>query len=628
MRQIYKAYRLSIVAFIAGLILTAGCAKIGSPYGGPKDEDPPRVLKTDPPDSSVNFIPKRKITITFDEFIQLKDARQEIMLSPPIEGDLTSQVNGKKVVVEFPKDVEFLNTTYTLSFGNSIVDNNEGNVLENFEYIFSLKDYIDTLSVEGKVLDAYTLAPNEERMYVMLYKNLNDTAPLTTKPFYAARTNKEGKFSLHNLEDGEYRIFSLQDFNNNMLFDLPEETIAFSDSVIDLNPKNFKGDIVIEDSTLLALLNIGDTTTVDSLMIDSIRNETRLYTLYTQLLSFKEKTFNQYMTDDKRERAEKIFITFNEPLHEPLKIVPLDYPYSVTDSSWYVADISQKRDTCIYWLTDTSMINNDSLSFELSYHAYDTLYNLFLKTDTILFRFFETKKEQPEKRGGLLSAFRDEEQDTVQKAPTLELSNNIKKAGGFDLHVLPVLTSHTPIGKIREDRFELYRMEDTIPVEIPFELLTDTNSLYKLKINYEPEELTTYKMVILDSAVTDIYGLANDTIIKGFKTQSLDFYGILTLNMMGVSSPVILQLLNEKEEIIRSEKIYESQQVKFEYLNATSYLLKVIIDSNDNDEWDTGNYLDGLQPEEVIYYLKKLNVRSNWEIESSWDLESLSPQSE
>lgn len=599
-----------------GLVVLTQCAKIGSPAGGPKDEDPPIIIKADPPDSSVNFTPKKSITLSFDEFIVLKDIYQELILSPPVEGNLQALVKGKKIVVEFPEEAVFDSTTYTLGFGNAIADNNEGNILLNYEYIFSLKDYIDTLSVEGRIMNAFNFKPNEERMYVMLYKNLNDSAPLLEKPLYISRTNKEGYYFLHNLEAGTYRLFALQDLNNNMLYDMPDESIAFSDSLIELHPDLFKDDIVLNDSLLYNQLLAADTTQTDTLLIDSLRKQINTYSLYSELLFFNQVVKNQYLTDNKRERPEKLFFSFNQPLAEPLTIEALNY--TISDSAWYLPDISKKNDTIIYWLTDTAMIADDSLAVAISYPVYDSLFNLELRSDTLVLRIQEEKQKNT--RGRRALSDKEDTEEEGEKPPVLTIGHNIKKPSGFELNQHIKLSSTSPIASINTDRIEFVQMLDTIPVPIVFQISRDSNSMYNAKIEFRPEELTTYRLTILDSTITDIYGITNDTTLLQFRTQAEDFYGSLNITISNVTHPTIIQLMTEKEDILRQNIIRSDTIMRYEYLYAMKYLLKVIVDENNNGEWDTGNYLMNKQPEKIEYYSKEINVRSNWEIDFPWQL--------
>ena len=139
--------------FAGALVITYGCAKIGSPTGGPKDETPPVIVSSKPVNYSTAFDGK-KIEIKFDEFIQLKSIYKELIISPPLEERPVTRLKGKSLVIDLNNELRD-STTYTLNFGNAIADNNEGNVLPNFEFVISTGNYVDSLSVTGKLLNAF-----------------------------------------------------------------------------------------------------------------------------------------------------------------------------------------------------------------------------------------------------------------------------------------------------------------------------------------------------------------------------------------------------------------------------------------------------------------------------------------
>jgi hypothetical protein len=149
------------------LFLIASCAKIGSPAGGPKDETPPVVLKSKPLNHSVWFEGKQ-IEVTFDEFIRTDGLSQDLVVSPPLEERPEIRLRGKTLVIEWEEELRD-STTYTFSFGEAIKDLNEGNVLRNFEFVFSTGGHLDSLAVIGTVLKAFDLEPHEEKVFVMLY---------------------------------------------------------------------------------------------------------------------------------------------------------------------------------------------------------------------------------------------------------------------------------------------------------------------------------------------------------------------------------------------------------------------------------------------------------------------------
>jgi hypothetical protein len=602
-----------------------GCANRGIPLGGPKDVDPPKVLATSPPDKSVNYIPEQEIEITFDEYVALKDAYQEIIVSPPLKENVITSVNNKSVIVEFPDEAVFDTTTYTICFGKSIADNNEGNLLSNYEFVFSLKNYIDSLNVVGKVVNSFNLKPEKERFYVMLYKNLTDSSPIKEKPKFISRTDEKGDFSIHNIEDGKYRIFALRDLNNNMLFDLPEEQIAFADSVIELVAEKIATDSITElDKKLTPEIpknEIPDNKKTDKSSInDTIKTDTlikpRKYSLRQELRFFKEKVKNQYMTNNERTRPELLYFTFNQTLADSLKIEPLNVKYS---DNWYLPDINRTFDTLKLWLIDTSLISKDSLQFKLNYPVYDSTGLMIIKTDTLFlnYRSKDVKTPRVKKR----KETEEKLFDSIPKpSKKLALSNSINNASTFDLNRKISVSSQTPLNKVNTEKILVYKIEDTL--EIPLKSINITDrSLYGFTIGFKPDELTQYKILLPDSALSDIYEAVNDTTVMSFKTQSEAFYGVLTMNLKNIKGPVILQLMDEKENILRENLISTDQPVRYEYLHPENYILKLIVDSNNNGKWDTGKYLKHLQPEKVIYYPQVITVRSNWEIELNWEIQ-------
>ena len=227
------------ILIAACLLLTAflaqRCANAVAPTGGPKDNTPPVVVEAVPENNSANFIGK-KIEITFDEYITLENANQNVLISPPLSEKPDIKLHNKTVVVKF-KESLVPNTTYTINFGSAIKDLHEGNLFKDFVYSFATGDHIDTLSVKGNILSAADKKP-VENAYVGLYAadldNVYDL-PMSDKPNYITKTDKEGRFSLNGLADKNYLIFALKDVNSNLYFDQPNEEVAFLDSLVHPN---------------------------------------------------------------------------------------------------------------------------------------------------------------------------------------------------------------------------------------------------------------------------------------------------------------------------------------------------------------------------------------------------------
>ena len=225
-------YLLLGFALLLTAMLFHRCANAVAPTGGPKDTTPPKVVGAVPENRSTNFVGK-KIEITFDEFITLENANQNVMISPPMKEKPDIKLKNKTVVVKF-KEPLAENTTYTINFGAAIKDFHEGNPFKDYVYSFSTGDHVDTLVIKGKVLNASDKKA-VENVYVSLYAADNDnidSLPLSAIPNYITKTDKEGNFRLAGLADKKYLVFALKDANANLYFDLPNEEVAYSDQLV------------------------------------------------------------------------------------------------------------------------------------------------------------------------------------------------------------------------------------------------------------------------------------------------------------------------------------------------------------------------------------------------------------
>lgn len=229
----------SIVPFILVLLVfsLAGCARKGRPSGGPKDEQAPIMVTANPPYKSTHF-QQNNIELFFDEYIQLKELQKQLVVSPPLKypAIITPQGIASKIVNINILDTLQKNTTYTFNFGNAIQDNNERNLLEQFSFVFSTGDYIDSLTLKGRVVDALTKTPTENYR-LLLYKidsSYTDSLVYFQKPSYVGGTLDSLHFQLENLQKNKYALVALQDLDNNYLFDPRTEKIGFYSEVLSL----------------------------------------------------------------------------------------------------------------------------------------------------------------------------------------------------------------------------------------------------------------------------------------------------------------------------------------------------------------------------------------------------------
>jgi hypothetical protein len=605
-----KSSLISILFYCISIPGFIGCAKIGTPTGGPKDELPPNVIEC-VPENKATTVESNTIEITFDEFILLKNLNEELTLSPPLKERPISRIRNKTLIVDLNNELKD-STTYTLNFGNAIADNNEGNLLPDYEFVFSTGAVIDSLSITGKVVNANSLKPEKEKIVVMLYDNLSDSAPYKDLPLYITKTSPEGKFAISNAKRGTYRLFALKDGNNNLRFDNPDEMIAFSDTAIILSPDLVQKVNFVKDTSIhkakkeLPVKTHGSNK--DTIPADTVKWVFKeLYARNVDLFLFKEEEMRQNIIDRDRERREMLRFVFNRPLFDSLQMTPLNF----TNPKWYLQDISAGKDTVSIWITDSSVWQKDTISLALTYTVLDSSMNFISRTDTAVLKF-----RGKESKSG--TSFRAKRKGSVADSAFLNLSSNIRKQSVVELNQPILINSPSPVGTFNINKIRLDRSEDTVYIPQGIHRVADTVALYSVKFSTPWVENTPYKLWIGPGAVTDIYGKTNDTIIISFRTQKSDYYGKIILTFDGPVFPVIIQLLDEKENNILEKYLSEKGQLIFDYLPPKKYRFKAIFDSNENKKWDTGKYLKHLQPEKVRYYPNPVDLRSNWDVDINW----------
>ncbi|MFC2151433.1 Ig-like domain-containing protein [Bacteroidota bacterium] len=592
-----------IYLFLFAIFLFSHCAKIVAPTGGPKDEDHPLIVKIEPVDYTVNF-DSEKISITFDEFIQLKDLNNNLVISPPVDEKPDIRVKGKTLIIEFLEELKD-STTYNIYFGNSVQDYNEGNPIENFQYVLSTGSYIDSLSIAGQVINSYNLLP-EEGVYVMLYKEFEDSIPIKQIPVYISKTDAEGFFRINNISHNRYKLFCLRDFNKNYLFDLPNEDIAFIDSLVSFDlTTELKVDTLYKQDSLN---NLSESKIPKNQEIDTIIARTVTYFPVQEyvLRLFTEYHELQYLANNSRETKQKVDVVFNKPIKDSVIFTIVD---TGIEKDWYIKEVGQNRDSITYWITDSTVYKKEAIEFALKYQSEDTNMIYQWTSDTLNLRYFEEKKKK-----------RNEPIDT-----SLKYTLNVKNRGTIDLNSKLNFNFETPVLKYDTSKINLFAVIDTIEIPVEFKILKDSIKLRKYHMLVDWAEDTVYRLEIYPRAFTDIYETVNDTNIIVFQTQKRDFYGKVLANITGIDSSfqLICQLIipsKDKETLFRQTIISKDQIIEYAFLPPKEFMFKVIIDSNLNGKWDSGEYLKHLQPEEVLYYDKKIKVRSNWDVEINFNV--------
>ncbi len=587
-------------------LAVVSCAKMGQPDGGWYDETPPVIVRTTPQDKGVN-VKQKKISIYFDEYIKVDNPTEKVVISPPQIEQAEIAASGKKIVVEL-KDTLKPNTTYTVDFSDAITDNNENNPLGNYTYTFSTGDHIDTMEVAGYVLDAQNLEPIKG-ILVGLYSNLSDTIFTKEPMLRVSRTDSRGKFVIKGVAHGDYRIYALQDADNNYIFNQKSEQIAFTHDII----------------TPTSMPDIRqDTIWRDSLRIDSIVRVGYTHFLPDNIVlrAFTEVQTNRYLVKTERTEPDHftMFFSYGDSL------LPQIRGLNFNEQDAFIIEPTEKQDTITYWLRDTMLVNQDTLRMEVKYMATDTLGVLQLQTDTMdvlakvpyekrmkqqadEYEEWKKKQDKAKKRG------REYETEMPKKA--LEPKYNVASEPAPDQNI--TITIPTPLASADTSRIHLYSKHDTLWYRSPFVLRPKPGQhrTYELLGEWRPG--IEYSLEVDTMAFTDIYGKTSAPKKQGFKVKTEDAYATLLFDITGIAdTTVVVQLLNSQDVMVK-EVSTSNGRAEFFYIKPDTYYARMFIDSNNNGVWDTGDYAADRQAETTYYYPDKIECKAKWDLTLTWN---------
>lgn len=600
----YVAFLLVIIGFYA-------CASTGMPDGGPYDETPPKFVRANPEPNATNN-KRKKISIEFDEYIKLDNPSEKVIISPPQKEAPEVKVSGHRVLVEF-FDTLRENTTYTVDFGDAIVDNNEDNPLGNFAYAFSTGAHIDTMEVSGTVLNAENLEP-VKGIQVGLHQNLEDSAFVKLPFDRISRTDSRGHFTIRGVAPGKYRIYALMDGNQNYLFDSKTEAIAFQDSLVIPDMRQ----AVRQDTVWNEL---------DTLAYDTIYevHYTRFLPDNLVLRSFKEENSMQYLVKSEREQLNRFSLYFSAKADTLPTIKGLDFD----EKNAFVIESNPRNDTIRYWIKDTVMCERDTLTFQMDYLTTDTLGQLVPKTDTLRMVNKIDKKRRMALAEEAMKKEEKERKKRAKKGDTLRVepkffAMSVDAPSSLDLNRNIVLKFDEPVEHIDTAAIHMAVKVDSMWNTIPFILMKDSivPRQYQILADWQPGQ--EYQLKIDSLGIKGIYGLYTDKVEQQLKVKTLEEYGTLYLNIVGAGPHAIVQLLNSSDGVVRQQPVTDKKTCDFYFLQPnTKYYIRLFNDDNNNGVWDTGNYEEKRQPEEVFYFPKVWEMKANFEFEETWDVHAV-----
>lgn len=565
---------------LAAAAFLLGCANIVAPEGGPKDLDPPKL---DSLHSTRNFqtrFKKQDIVLAFDEWVELKDAFTQVIISPPLAKRPEIVRKKKTIQVHFADDEVLRDSaTYVINFGQAIRDITEGNV-NPIVFVFSTGDYIDSLSVEGQIVDAWTGKPAEKTV-VMLYENLADSVVHTERPFYFALTDKDGKFKVNNMKSGRFKVVALADQNLNYRFDSDAEQIGFFDSTLFLT-----GEIPVDtaaaklDSVQVDSL-AGDTVAVmaDSLKTTPAKPGKPPIPQLNMRLFAEEKTL--FLRSKEINRYGQVKLTFNRPPTE----ARVTY-----DSVGQLVFLENDKDTLRLWYH----LPERDTSWQLYVHR-DT------SVDTVLVK------------SGLRTAFLT---TATLKTAANQPSQVVKLVPGQPTR----LQFNNPLVSFSPENIQL--LEDTTQTLVQPRLSIDSADSRSLLANYAWKEGIKYELKVLPLGVKDLFGLNNlDTVSQTLSLAMKKDFGSLTLTVAKLDSTkaYVVRLLDKPDgQPVKVWTVADAPifKAKLDLLPPATYTVELIEDLDRNGHWTTGSYDLHRQPERV--QRKALEeLRANWELEST-----------
>ena len=605
--------RLKEIKYLFLLLTVVACASIGRPDGGPYDEEPPVLMKSVPELYATN-VKEGKVELLFDENVKLVNAFEKVVVSPPQMQMPEIKSSGKRVTVEL-FDTLKPGTTYSIDFSDAIVDNNESNPYENFAYVFSTGEAVDTFAVSGTVLEASNLEPIKG-MVVGLHSQPDDSA-FITRPFErVSRTDARGRFTIKGIAPGKYRVYALADANQNYRFDQKSEKIAFMDTYV---------------SPFATQAMRADTIWRDSLTVDTIHHVryTRFQPDDLVLRAFLENMDVQYLVKSQRADHNKFTLYFASANKE----MPVIKGIGLDLDGQYILESCAKMDTLTYWLKDSTLYRADTISLSVTYKVPDSLGLYVDRCDTVNLvpkkkwaKIVEADRKlfEDEKKKFLKAASRKEDYDENNPPEyiprTKELGYRFSGNGSMDVNGNVRFTFDEPLLRADDSAIRLYEKVDTnwVPMEFVFRASDSSIKEYMLYAEWRPEK--RYRVDVDSAAFKGIYGGVSTKMSREMAFRSLDDYAVLYVNVPAAGNKAIVQLLTSKETVYMQEQA-KGGRCTFYFIKPGTYYLRMIIDENGNGVWDTGDFEKGIQPEKVYYYHHALDLRALFEYsQDDWDI--------
>lgn len=547
------------------IIFLFSCARQSSPTGGPKDTIPPILIKTIPPDETINF-KGNDIQLLFSEDVILNAPKEQLIVTPTIGKDYKITYRKNMVVLAFEDPLKD-STTYTFNFRDAVQDITEKNPVRNLQFALSTGHYIDSLSIEGEVFDL--LKGTEVKDATVALHVENDTFSIFEDPtVYFTKTNKEGGFEISHLKPDNYFIYAFEDKNRNLIVNSRSESYGF------LSEYQYLLESLEGISIGLIRLDAGP------LKITSARP----YNTYFNIRTTKTLRTFQINAADSSELA----YTFGE----------------------------NQANIRIYKTTD-----KDSLQVHLV--AFDSIDN---RIDTTLYAKYLTREVTPEKfnlsiQKPLVLAHKGTIEATLVFTKPLKEFN--LDSIFYQVDSLTKIT-FTPQDLNWDPLTRKLSISKTVSSNL-FQgpepnggqrLNRRAPAKQDLPVEQKPAPINELRLGT--AAFISIENDSSQKTVQSIKPLTEQELAVINIDIRTTAKAFLVQLLDRNYTVIR--QVNNRQQVRFEDILPGEYQIRLIVDKNENGRWDPGNYFTRTEPEPVIYYrgadgsTNIKGVNANWEI--------------
>ncbi len=557
-------FSLFLLSFAIIYFLTK-CASITPPGGGPRDTIPPVLIKSIPEHKSLNFS-GNTISLVFDEYLKIENLNKQLIITPIVQDEYEQKIRRNSIELTFPEPFKD-STTFTFNFQDAIQDITEGNITEDNVLAFSTGDYIDSLYINGKVLDLFTNTPVED-LTVCLYL-FDDTLDIfNSPPIYLTKTNKEGKYLIENIKNGIYKLYAYNDANSNLTCDMPKEMFGFSSDTISLNENIDSVFLKVQylDMRDIEIQRAGSSgryfeiKTNKSLVDYSIYPLDSSKTIYHNFAEDK-KTIRFYNNIQSNDSIQFVFTALDSLEYTFIDTLYLKFIETKRDYEKFNFSVDPKNDSKI----------TDELSVDFTFNKPITTINfdsIYFEYDSVTFQYLS---------------------DTLHY--TLNKTNDVFS---FDIDLF------------YSEYLKSLIETDTTTISVPKDRSTDQ------KLGGSGKKNTKLIFHIGTGAFISADGDSSKSINLQYQQLKTDNFGIINGNVISQFDSFIIQLIKGKNDVIK--EIRNEKQYQFDQVAAGDYSIRVFIDNNNNGKWDPGNIFKNEEPEGIFFYPEKITIRANWEL--------------